>query len=238
MHRRHFLAATAASLLPLHAARGWRPLLNGQDLTGWTSDDGKPTGWVTVTAVSLEPQQPRRLALTPGAGGMIANSLAGKTNNLVTVEHHGDVELEVEFLISQGSNSGIYFQGLYEVQIFDSYGKAEPLQTSDGGAIYHRWIDGKPVGGSAPRKNACRAPGEWQRYEIRFRAPRFDAQGRKTANARFERVVFNGVLVQEGVEVPGGTRSHLNVAEAPLNPLMLQGDHGPVAYRSLRWREI
>ena len=74
-------------------------------------------------------------------GSRILNGLKGKANNLVTTEKFGDVELYLEFLIPQGSNSGVYLQGLYEVQIFDSYGK-EALSTSDGGAIYHRWIDG------------------------------------------------------------------------------------------------
>ena len=119
-------------------------------------------------------------------GSRILNGLKGKANNLVTTEKFGDVELYLEFLIPQGSNSGVYLQGLYEVQIFDSYGK-EALSTSDGGAIYHRWIDGKPVAGSAPKVNASRPPGQWQSYHVWFRAPRFDASGNKTENAKFSK---------------------------------------------------
>jgi hypothetical protein len=137
----------------------------------------------------------------------------------------------------QGSNSGVYLQGLYEVQVFDSYGVASP-KTSDCGAIYHRWIDNKPVGGSAPKMNASRKPGEWQSFHIWFRAPRFDASGKKTGNARFLRVLHNGVEVQKDVEVDGPTRAHMNIPEAALNPLMLQGDHGPVAYRNLYMRPL
>jgi hypothetical protein len=156
---------------------------------------------------------------------------------LATTEKFGDVELYLEFLVPKGSNSGVYLQGLYEVQVFDSYGKAS-VDTTDGGAIYHRWIDNKPVGGSAPKVNASRPPGQWQSYHVWFRAPRFDASGKKTQNARFEKVLYNGVLVQENYSVEGGTRSHMNLAEAAMNPLMLQGDHGPVAYRNIYIRPL
>src|SRR5260221_8457702 len=91
----------------------------------------------------------------------------------------------------------------------------------------------KGVGGSAPSRNASRRPGEWQSYQIWFRAPRFDSSGKKTENARFIRVLHNGLSVQNNVEVDGGTRSHMEIAEAALNPLMLQGDHGPVAFRNI-----
>ena len=71
-----------------------------------------------------------------------------------------------------------------------------------------------------------------------FRAPRFDGGGRKTENARFIRVVHNGQVVQENVEVEGGTRSHMPIAEAARNPLMLQGDHGAVAYRNIYVKDV
>ena len=89
------------------------------------------------------------------------------------------------------------------------------------------------MGGSAPRVNASRAPGQWQSFHVWFRAPRFDPSGRKIENARFLRVLHNGVPVQENVEVEGPTRAAMDIPEAAENPLMLQGDHGPVAYRNL-----
>ena len=108
----------------------------------------------------------------------------------------------------------------------------------DCGAIYERWINGKGVGGSAPKQNASRAPGEWQSFLIRFRAPRFDANGKKVENARFLRVVHNGVVVQENVEVEGPTRASLESPETPEGPLMIQGDHGPVALRNMYVRPL
>jgi hypothetical protein len=218
---------------------GWTPLLNGRDLTGWVSQDGKPQQWFTTSVVRWNRTgNPAQLGVKSEPGATIVNTGRGYVNNIHTEQKFGDMELYLDFLIPKGSNSGVYLHGLYEVQIFDSYGSWEPMRAVDGGAIYHRWIDNKGVGGSAPRVNACRRPGEWQSYYIWFRGPRFDASGKKTENARFLKVLYNGVSVQEDVEIDGGTRSHMPIPEAQQNPLMLQGDHGAVAFRNIYWRPL
>lgn len=232
------LAASAQTRPAELTGVGWKPLLNGNNLAGWHAKDAsKPTEWFTATEVTLHPADPKRLAAKPGPGGIIVNGPAGKTQDWISDASHGDVELYVEWTISKESNSGVYLHGLYEVQVFDSYGKANP-QYADAGGIYHRWINEKGVGGSPPRINASKPAGEWQSYHIWFQAPRFDAAGKKTANARFIKVVHNGQMVQENIEVDGGTRAHLEIREAAKNPLMLQGDHGPVAYRNIWWRPL
>lgn len=225
---------------PFLLEQGWKPLLNGSDLTGWHAQDpDKPNEWYVSPTVFFDRLLgPTRLTGRKGAGPNILNGPTGRTVNLVTDDKHGDIELYIEWMVSKGSNSGVYLQGLYEVQVFDSFGSTEPPTSSDAGGIYHRWIDNKGVGGSAPRLNASRPPGHWQSYQIWFRAPRFDASGKKTENAKFLRVLFNGTLVQENVECEGPTRAHMPLAEAALNPLMLQGDHGPVAYRNIYWRPL
>jgi len=127
--------------------------------------------------------------------------------------------------------------GRYEIQIRDDWGQTEPTYAgNEGGGIYQRWDDGRdPKGyeGRSPRVTAGKAPGEWQSFDVVFRGPRFDEAGTKTANALFERVVHNGVAVHEGVEVTGPTRAAAFDDEKPTGPLMLQGDHGPVAYRNI-----
>jgi hypothetical protein len=219
---------------------GWQPLLNGKDLTGWHGEGTGASEWLTCTGILWEPYLgPTRLSASgKGPAGTLLNGAAGKTVNFVTDQKFGDVELYLEFMIAKGSNSGVYLHGLYEVQIFDSWGSTEPMTSSDAAAIYHRWIDNQGVGGSAPSRNASRRPGEWQSYYIWFRAPRFDANGRKTENARFLRVLHNGLSVQKDVEVDGPTRAALTHPEAPTNPIMLQGDHGPVAFRNIYIRPL
>jgi sugar phosphate isomerase/epimerase len=170
------------------------------------------------------------------------NGDEGRTSDLVTREEWGDVEVHVEFLVPKGSNSGVYLMGRYEVQVLDSFGVAKSdYPGNECGGIYPRWLDGTNVGGRSPRVNASRPPGEWQSFDVLFRAPRFDAAGRKTAHARFVKVVHNGITVHENVDVTGPTRAARyedEAREGPRGPLQLQGDHGPVAYRNLRLRPV
>jgi hypothetical protein len=236
MNRRDFLlltgvAAFAADVPPYQQGKGWQALIaaKGKGLNNWSAEHGKGHEWYRAGAVKAEGKS---LAGDGKPGDIIVNGPNGKTDNIYTNTKFGDCELYVEFMVPAGSNSGVYLQGLYEVQVFDSYGKEKPT-TSDCGAIYHRWINEKPVGGSPPLANASAKPGEWQSFHIWFQAPRFDAGGKKTSNAKFIRVLHNSVLVQQSVEVDGGTRAHMEIAEAPLNPLYLQGDHGPVAFRNI-----
>lgn len=220
---------------------GWTPLLNGNDFTGWKGTSAGENQWLTTTGVLWERLLgPTRLRPVPGAvpGGTILNGPNGRTTNLLTEQKFGDIELYLEYMIAKGSNSGVYLQGHYEVQIFDSWDSTEPMTTSDGGAIYHRWINNQGIGGSAPSRNASRRPGEWQSFHIWFRAPRFDAAGKKIENARFIRVLHNGLSIQNNVEVEGLTRAAMETPEAATGPLMLQGDHGPVAFRNIYWRPL
>ncbi|MGH9783351.1 MAG: 3-keto-disaccharide hydrolase, partial [Terriglobia bacterium] len=167
----------------------WTPLLNGRDLADWHTQDGKPLEWFTTRAATAPPGG-KRLEAERAPGGILVNGPKGRTSNLVTDRKFGDVELHVEFLVPAGSNSGVYLQGLYEIQIKDSFGVASAT-VHDCGAVYERWINSKGVGGAPPARNACRPAGEWQAFDIWFQAPRFDASGRKAANAKFLRVVHN-----------------------------------------------
>ena len=218
---------------------GWRPLLNGTDLSGWKGQDAnKPNEWFATRGVVWNRfYRPKELSGRKGPGGTILNGPTGRTVNLVTDEKFGDTELYLEFMVPAGSNSGVYLHGLYEIQIFDSFGVVSPT-SSDCGGVYWRWIDNRGVGGAAPKINASRRPGEWQSFWIWFRAPRFDASGKKTENARFLRVLHNGIPIHEEVELEGPTRAHMNIPEAATNPIMLQGDHGPVAFRNIYVRPL
>lgn len=215
-----------------------RPI--GADLSAWVSRGGAGTGaWLAAANASLDASDERRLA--PAAGtGIIVNGKDGRTSDLLTRAQYSDVEAHIEFLVAKGSNSGVYFQGRYEIQILDSWGRKE-VSSSDCGGIYERWDEARGAGkqgfeGHAPRANASRRPGEWQSLDVVFRAPRFDANGKKIENARFLRVVHNGVLVQHNVELTGPTRAASFADEKATGPLMLQGDHGPVAFRNLLLR--
>ncbi len=204
-------------------------LFNGQDLAGWREPHKQ---WQVAKSVSLLPDDHHLFQIEPGTG-IFVNGPKGTVPNLKTEAEFGDMQLHVEFVVSSNSNSGVYVQGRYEVQILDSWGVTD-LHYGDCGGIYQRWKNEKGYDGHAPKLNASRRPGEWQAFDITFRAPRFDVAGRKYENGRFIKVLHNGKVIHENVEVTGPTRSPAYDNEKPLGPIMLQGDHGPVAFRNLR----
>lgn len=193
--------------------------------------------WQIVGNVFADRSKEQSLESTPGKGVLANLSDAESRGHLFTKLEHGDMELEVDVLMPAGSNSGLYFQGRYEVQLMDSWGESK-LKYSDLGGIYQRTdtITNKGFEGHAPLVNASKAPGLWQHLRILFKAPRFDSNGKKVANARFEKVYLNGILIQDGVEVTGPTRSGAFNDEKPLGPLMIQGNHGRVAFRNIGYK--
>lgn len=186
--------------------------------------------------------QAKKGVLIPTEGtGLLAN-IQDKENrqHLFTKFEHGDIELELDVMMPISSNSGLYFQGRYEIQLLDSWGEENP-ESGDIGGVYKRWDDSREEGkrgfdGVAPNTNACKAPGLWQHFKIIFHAPTFDASGKKVKNAWFEKVWLNGKLIHENVELSGPTRASAFNDEVPLAPFMIQGDHGQVAFRNMQYK--
>lgn len=144
-------------------------------------------------------------------------------------ETFGDCMLHVEFRLpympkatGQGrGNSGVYLQGRYEVQVLDSFGLSG--ENNECGGIYSI---------RKPDVNMCLPPLVWQTYDIDFTAARFDAAGKKTANARMT-VKHNGVVIHDNVEVPKTTTAAPN-KEGPEPGFLHLQDHGnPVRYRNV-----
>jgi hypothetical protein len=205
------------------------------DLEAWR----KPTGeWLTAKAITLNPTNSQGFTITPGKG-ILVNGPKAKTVDLISQEEFGDAEVHIEFCVPKHSNSGVYLMGRYEIQVFDSYGvKNDKYPGIECGGIYPRWINETNVEGHSPLVNASKPPGEWQTFNITFRAPRFDNTGRKIANATIVELVHNGQVIHENVELNAPTRGAISEQEKPTGPIRLQGDHGSVAYRNLRVKEL
>lgn len=139
--------------------------------------------------------------------GVLTNEAVG--GNLVSKERFHDFKLSAEFRYPEGSNSGIYLRGRYEVQIEDNYG-----------ADVTDLIIGGVYGFIEPSVNAAKPAGEWQTYEI-------------TLVGRHVTVVLNGIEVISNRSIPGITGGSLNSREGEPGPVMIQGDHGPVEFRKL-----
>lgn len=237
MHQHLLIFALFASLLgsTLRAGAAEINLLTSNDLAAFRTPAGE---WKTVRDVTLDPQNAQRLVAQAGTGSIL-NGDKGRTPDLWTRAEFGDIEAHIEFVVPAHSNSGIYFMGRYELQVYDSFGVAKDKYPGiECGGIYPRWINNKNVEGHSPNVNASRAPGEWQTFDVVFRAPKFDASGKKVANAMFVKVIHNGKLVHENVELTGPTRGGSPNDEKPTGPLRFQGDHGPVAYRNLLIRSL
>jgi hypothetical protein len=210
------------TLIPLHNLEAFR-------------EPGK--NWNIASNASADPAIEGNMKAVPGEA-VVVNIMNQKDNtHLITKEEFGDLQLDLDFMMAGNSNSGVYLEGRYEVQLLDSWTKLQP-SFADCGGIYQRWDDSRGAGregyeGVAPLMSVAKAPGLWQHLKITFIAPKFNDKGEKIANARFEKVYLNGVLVQIGVDVTGPTRSSYYNDEKLMGPLMLQGDHGNVAFRNI-----
>jgi hypothetical protein len=235
------IATISAIVIPARVGAGsddgWVALTGEHPLDAWRT----PTAaWYEAGDAKPDPKDARKLIPIVGRG-VIVNGRSGRTRNLLSKAEFGDIEAHFEFLIPRGSNSGIKFEGLYEIQIFDSHGVATPTADDCGGVYpraellpkYHHIDDGIP-----PRVNAARPFGHWQTLDVVFRAPRFGADGKKTADARLDKVTLNGQVIHEGVALKTPTGHAWHDREVATGPLFLQADHGPVAFRNIRVRAL
>jgi hypothetical protein len=222
---------------------GWQPLINGKNMDGWTYVDPKREGtWMATRGVYWSAKAPKALVGRSEPGDRIVNTAKGTTaSNLMCAVKMSDFELYIEFMIPANSNSGVYLHGLYEMQIWDSYGIVPRLDTDRTGALYH-YQESKTLGvdgGTVPLVRAEYDHGQWNAYHVWYKAPRFDANGKKTENAMVLRALLNGRLIHENQPRLARTVAAPNMPEATVNPVcMLQGDHGSVAFRNAYVRPL
>ena len=195
-------------------------LFNGGDINQeWTDNDGNPTRWIV-----------RDGALISVKGAGVIKSKRKFSSFQLHIEWKTPSEVTGE---SQGrGNSGVFLQGLYEVQVLDSYDN-RTYRNGQAGRIYKQY---------APLVNVCRKPGEWQAYDIIYTAPTFNSDTITYLTPPRVTVLQNGVLVQNNVSLRGPT-VYIGIPEYFVRKhgpgsLVLQ-DHGnPVAYRNIWIREL
>lgn len=162
-------------------------LFNGKNTDGWHAS-GKNNQWIAES-------------------GLLRSHVSG--SNLITDAKFNDFKLHIEFRYPEGSNSGVYLRGRYEIQVCDTRGP-EPARDSLG-AIY---------GFIIPNRPAWKNPGEWQTLDV-------------TLVGRIVTVVLNGQTIISEQPIPGITGGALDSKEGEPGPIMLQGDHGPIDYRNI-----
>ena len=192
-------------------------LFNGTSAAAWQHKTGEDAKWIV---------------------GDNALTVKGGSGDIQTRQKFGDCQLHIEWRTpaevkgdGQGrGNSGIFFMGLYELQILDSYNN-KTYSNGQAGSIYKQHI---------PLVNTCKPPGTWQTYDIIFTAPRFGDNGNAIIPARIT-VLQNGVLVQNNVTIWGNTYyigSPAYEKHGPKESIVLQ-DHGnPTSFRNIWIREL
>ena len=201
-------AATARDqTLGLKPPDGAKLLIGGDTLDGWVKVGAKsaPAEW-------------------PVTGGVVTVA----KGSIRTADTFGDFQLHVEFNIpympdqkgQARGNSGVYLQGIHELQVLDSYGL--PPKNNECGGIYQQIV---------PSTNACKPPLQWQTYDITFHAAQLDG-GKVVKKARLT-VVQNGQTIIDDKEIsptPGGVN---DVKEGGPGPIMLQDHNNPVQFRNV-----
>jgi len=205
--------ATPANAAPSDAI----VLFNGKDVSAWESETGGPVPWSVANGA---------LTVVPGSKG------------IRTRQDFCDIQLHVEWRAPTATkgfdgqhrgNSGIFLQELYELQVLDSYNNPT-YANGQAGSLYKQ---------AMPLVNASRRPGEWQAYDIIWKAPRFSPGGGLTSPARIT-VLHNGVLVQDDTVLSGKTEYIGAPSYAPHGcaPLYLQEHDSKVSYRNIWVRKL
>jgi hypothetical protein len=178
-------------------------LLNGVDLQGWElNEKDASNGWSVVDGVLVNDPVRKEGATRRPFG------------NLRTKATFEDFNLQLEVNVPEGSNSGVYLRGIYEIQVMDSYGR-EP-DPHNMGALYSR---------ITPTEAAEKPAGEWQKMDI-------------TLYKRYLTVKLNGKTIIDNQPVKGVTGGALTSDQFLPGPMLLQGDHGKVSYRNMVLRPI
>lgn len=194
-------------------------LFDGKDLSKWKNKDGGAAQWDVKNGV---------LTVKKGTG------------DISTIQEFNDFQLHIEWSIPQditGSgqargNSGIFMQGIYELQVLDNYNN-KTYTNGQSGSIYKQ---------TAPLKNAMRAPGNWNVYDVIYTAPRFKEDQTLFSPARVT-VIHNGVVIQNNTIITGNT-PYIGLPKYQFHgkgPIKLQ-DHGdpsaPISFRNIWIREL
>jgi hypothetical protein len=210
------LALASTLTAPIKAQEFKRPpnaivLFDGKDTSEWVMrDGGKPFSWDVVD------------------GAMVVK--AGQSD-IMTKQEFGDYRLHLEFYIpleankkdQARSNSGVYNQGRYEIQILDSFNN--PTYKAGGvGSLYSQ---------KDPDQYAIKPPENWNIYDIIFRAARLGPDGKPVEKPRIS-VWHNGIRIHRDVEInTPGTASGLDAKWVTKGPILLQNHGSPVRFRNI-----
>ncbi|HEU4553407.1 MAG TPA: family 16 glycoside hydrolase [Chitinophaga sp.] len=177
-------------------------------------------GWQVAGNLYMNRQQPHQVQVKEGKGILVFNGPGN--GELSTKWTHGDMDLELDFMLSPDADAAILFQGKYPLQLKDSWLKDSVTAADCGGIEEH-----------APALNACKAPGLWQHLEVKFKAER---TGHGVIDAGFATVILNGRVVQQQPDLAAFAQDTLLKQTKMPGALRLVVNSGPVAFRNIRYK--
>ena len=191
------------------------------DLTDLSEFQTPAANWQLVGDARTDLEKDNAFFLTPGKSILVSQAKENTHGqDLLFNSMHGDADVELDYIMAKNSNSGIYLQGRYEIQVLDSYGLDS--KDNDCGGIYKI---------AAPLKNACRKPEEWQSYDVAFRTARVENDALKEKPR--VTVFHNDVMIHNNLEIPTPTGGAMVMDMRKPGSLLLQ-DHGDlVRYRNV-----
>lgn len=188
---------------------GWLTMTWSDPFDAWES-----SGWL-LSDITLDPEDPTRFLETPGNGALVNSGTP--LSDFRSKATFGDIAFRFSFQLPEGGDSGLYLMDRYELQLVD-----DPSQC------------GGVIGAKNPRAKGYRGPGQWHILTGRFYAPRFDADGNKIADARFEEIAIDGVMVVGAASCDGPTGGGMPGPEVARGPLRFQANAGRVALGDVR----
>ncbi len=227
------------SIMSIKSTLFWRSLLLACAVSFCASSHADDAGflqylqennsWETGASITATGGE---LELVPGSEKKVIATGADKVESLQTNVQYGDAILVLEYMPSGDADAGLFLQGRYEISL--AGGQEDALGIESPGGLQRRWDGdaGKLVGGKAPLTNANVASGEWQRLEVKFRAPRYDEASRKVDNALILEARLNGELVQKNTVLEGFTQGSISPWETTQGPMVLTVDTGALAIRN------
>jgi hypothetical protein len=188
------------TLVAADAEDGFQPLFNGKDLTGW-----KLRNRAGHNSWSVLPGEILKNTVEKGVHG----------TDLVTDEKFWNFTVRYEYMTPDGSNSGFYLRGRYEIQILGDYKEGKASNSSNGSLYSFK----------APDQFVTKPGGEWQTVEATIIGDRIT-------------VTLNGVKIHDNVKCDRPTGGEIDRRLNQPGPIFLQGDHGTVSFRNLRIKEL
>ncbi|MCY2961893.1 MAG: DUF1080 domain-containing protein [Planctomycetota bacterium] len=202
--------------------QGWLRMCYGDAFRMWNGP-----GW-KLADVDLDVKEPTRLAVREGVGALVNSDAAPFQSKI----EFGDAKIHVEFLLPKDGRAAVRIQDRYDVLL-----AATPNERATTLASCGALLPGPGFAGRAPDNPCFRAPGEWHELDLTFRAPRFDATGRKVANARVVRAMVDDVLLHEEIEFSGPSAGAPAVERA-VGPLSIRALGGIAAFGGIRVKPL